>query len=64
MPAPKGNKHAAKSEQEKLSESLYVRLTKAEKELCLMAKGEQRITSWAREALMAAAKDRTRSAKI
>lgn len=59
MPAPKGNKHAVKPDSEKFTESLYIRLTKEEKELCIIASGSMRITSWAREVLTAAAKDQS-----
>ena len=55
MPAPKGNKFAAKLEEEKLSAAVYVRMTPTEKGACEEAAGGQKFSAWARRVLLDAA---------
>ena len=55
MPAPKNNRFAAKSPDEKLSSTLYVRLREREKQQILEAAGTRGVTAWARDVLLKAA---------
>lgn len=56
MPAPKGNRFAAKDASEKVTASLFVRLTDEEKDFCVGAAGDMSVSSWARKTLLDAAK--------
>ena len=55
MPAPKGNRFAAKDSASKVSASLFVRLTLEEKEFCVAAAQGSSVSSWARKVLIDAA---------
>jgi hypothetical protein len=52
MPAPRGNRYAAKPEEEKFTESLFVRMTAAEKKLCHESSGDSSVSGWARKSLL------------
>ena len=56
MPAPKGNKFAAKKPEEKLSASLYVRLTPDEKKIFSELVTDTSVSAWARDRLLEAAR--------
>jgi hypothetical protein len=56
MPAPKGNNFAAKDPADKVSASLFVRLTPSEKELCCSVATDASVSAWAREILLDAAR--------
>ena len=55
MPAPKGNRFAEKDSSERVTASLFVRLTEAEKELCVAAAEGASVSAWARRKLLEAA---------
>ncbi len=59
MAAPKGNRYAAKEDNEKLSEALYVRMREAEKAACRAAAGNRGLSGWAREVLLRAVSSRS-----
>ena len=56
MPAPKGNRYAAKPEAERFTESLFVRMTAAEKKICLESSGDDSVSGWARKTLLETAR--------
>ena len=63
MPAPKGNRFAAKPENHQHRETLYVRLRRQDKQRIVKAAGDVGVAEWARGVLLNAAGDsRARSA--
>jgi hypothetical protein len=56
MPAPKGNRFAAKRPEDKLTASLFVRLTPQEKSIFAEVVTEGSVSAWARERLLEAAR--------
>ena len=56
MPAPKGNRFAAKRPEEKLSASLFVRLTPEEKRIFSEVVTDTSVSAWARDRLLEAAR--------
>ena len=52
MAAPKGNRFAAKKDDEKFSESLFIRVRPAEKEVLRQAAGSKGFSQWARGVLL------------
>ncbi len=55
MPAPKGNNFAAKPEAAKFTESLFIRMTQSEKEICFEAASDRTLSGWARDVLLTSA---------
>ena len=55
MPAPKGNRFAAKPDTEELSQSLFIRMTEEEKSICTEAAQNVGLSAWARKVLLGAA---------
>jgi hypothetical protein len=55
MPAPKRNKYAVKSREERHTEALYIRLRKNDKRRILEAAGSSGVADWARRVLLQAA---------
>ena len=56
MAAPLKNRFAAKPPEERHVETLFVRLTKLDKDRIVRAAGDVGLTSWAREVLLRAAR--------
>jgi len=56
MPAPKGNKFAAKRPDEKRTASLFVRLTSEEKKILSDVVTDSNVSAWARDRLLEAAR--------
>lgn len=56
MPAPKGNRFAAKRPEDRLTASLFVRLTPDEKKIFSEVVTDTSVSAWARDRLLEAAR--------